>query len=276
MAGLYYSAPIKVRYYGQAGPSIIVLHGGPGAPGSAEGLARALADHFMVSEPLQRVSGEVPLNVDVHVKDLLQVSRGGEILAGHSWGAMLGLSFASLYPEMVSRLILIGCGTYSQETRLIMRKRLNEMMDGKIRKKINDLQKRYMSSQSKDEKDSIYERLGQIFMDIECYEALQEYSENREPGRIDSAGHEETWNDVLRLQQEGIEPERFKNIKCPVLMIHGDFDPHPGRETAELLLRYIPHLEYREIKRCGHEPWREKYGRAPMLDHIRGWISAGC
>ena len=52
---------IEVRRYGARGPAVIVLHGGPGAPGAMAPVARALADDFMVLEPLQRPSGGEPL-----------------------------------------------------------------------------------------------------------------------------------------------------------------------------------------------------------------------
>lgn len=71
---------------------VLVLHGGPGAPGSAAGLARALAGTFHVIEPLQRRSGGPSLTVARHVADLAQVVARCEeppALVGHSWGAML-------------------------------------------------------------------------------------------------------------------------------------------------------------------------------------------
>src|SRR5690349_1117429 len=66
--------PIEVRRYSLQGPTVVVLHGGPGAPGSASGLARILARAFHVLEPLQRRSGRVPLTVSRHVEDLAVVA----------------------------------------------------------------------------------------------------------------------------------------------------------------------------------------------------------
>ena len=55
---------LKIRRYGDAGSTVIVLHGGPGAAGSAEPLAQGLADGFRVIEPWQRGSGgREPLTV---------------------------------------------------------------------------------------------------------------------------------------------------------------------------------------------------------------------
>ena len=47
----------------------------------------------------------------------------------------------------------------------------------------------------------------------------------------------------------------------------------PG-EIGALLRRFVPHLEYEEFTRCGHEPWRERHGREPFLRALLGWLSA--
>src|SRR5688572_17590053 len=108
--------PIEVRRYGSAGETVVVLHGGPGAPGCAAGLARVMAGEFVVLEPLQRRSGRVALTVARHVEDLAFVAPRPAVLVGWSWGAMLGLSFAARYPERVSALVLVGCGTYDERS----------------------------------------------------------------------------------------------------------------------------------------------------------------
>ena len=64
------------REYGSGGSAVVLLHGGPGAPG-LEQLARGLEDAFRVLEPYQRGSGGGPLSVALHVADL------DEFLAAH-------------------------------------------------------------------------------------------------------------------------------------------------------------------------------------------------
>ena len=84
----------------------------------------------------------------------------------------------------------------------------------------------------------------------------------------------ETWQDVLRLQSEGVEPAAFAAIRAPVLMLHGDRDPHPGAATRDLLQRFMPHIDYVEFERCGHEPWRERHARDPFLRTLREWLTS--
>src|SRR5881397_3652262 len=110
---------MKVRKYGISGPQVVVLHGGPGAPGYMAPVARGLADSFRVFEPLQRGSGPEPLTVARHVADLhdLLERRCGNArpaLVGHSWGAMLALAYAAEHPGRAASLVLIGCGTFDK------------------------------------------------------------------------------------------------------------------------------------------------------------------
>src|SRR5262249_57529220 len=104
------------REGGRDGPGVM-LEGGRGAPGAMAGLAMTLAPEFEVWEPLQRRSGEVELTVDRHVADLRAVAPDTATIVGHSWGAMLGLSYAACHPSSVGALALVGCGTYDETSR---------------------------------------------------------------------------------------------------------------------------------------------------------------
>src|SRR5262249_8019902 len=75
-----------------------------------------------------------------------------------------------------------------------------------------------------------------------------------------------------RRQAEGIEPQSFDSIEARVLMLHGDEDPHPGAMIRDSLRPCIPQIEYVEIARCGHEPWRERHGREPFFAALRAWL----
>jgi len=109
-------------------------------------------------------------------------------------------------------------------------------------------------------------------MKVESYELLEETDDPTERLVPDEAGHNETWNDALRLQQEGIEPAAFRSVSARVLMIHGDVDPHPGAPTRDLLRQFMPGLEYVQLDRCGHEPWRERHARDRFVEVVREWL----
>ena len=266
------SDPIEVRGYGNSGPVVAVLHGGPGAAGSVAGLAASLGDEFRVLEPLQRrTDGVTPLTVARHVEDLAAVLEGPTLIVGWSWGAMLGLSFAAAHPELVRGVLLVGCGTYDEATRAEYQRRFvaNLGVDGVA--EMDELRTRLATARTEGERDAIVAARGARAEIAQSYDLLPEPAD--EPATtVDARGHEETWADVLGLQRDGVEPAAFAAITAPVLMLHGDHDPHPGPATFELLRENIPQLEYVGFSRCGHTPWKERHARAEFFATLLAWL----
>lgn len=264
--------PIAVRTYGARGPTIVVLHGGPGAPGSARGLAQALATRFVVLEPLQRRAGEVQLSVEQHVADLAEVAPTPAVLVGWSWGAMLALSYAARHPGRVRALVLVGCGTYSQADRDEYRRRMNEGLGEAGRARLDELRRALKTATDPATRDGLLAEEGALATRAQSVELLDEADD--EPAEPDARGYRETWDDVLERQANGVEPAAFATVRVPVLMLHGDADPHPGAGTRDTLRRVMPQLEYVELARCGHLPWRERHARARFLDVVGSWLDA--
>jgi len=240
---------LHVRQYGAAGPLVILLHGGPGAPGHMAAVARGLAGRFRVLEPFQRPSGGEPLTVARHAADLDELVAGRAALAGSSWGAMLALAYAAEHPERAGPLALIGCGTFDERSRARMREVLDERLTPETRRRLEAL----------DPVESLY-----------SFDPVDEPDES-EP--VDARAHRETWEDMLRLQREGVYPAAFRAIRSPVLMLHGGYDPHPGRMIRDSLAPYLPQLEYHEWERCGHYPWREKAVREEFFALLGDWLA---
>ena len=95
---------------------------------------------------------------------------------------------------------------------------------------------------------------------------------SRDAQYIDTHGIDETWDDMVRLQDAGIYPAAFAAIDVPVLMLHGAEDPHPGSMIRRSLEPHLPKLEYHELQRCGHYPWLEKAARDEFLAYLRDWL----
>lgn len=260
---------MHIRTYGSSDQTVIVLHGGPGAPGYVAPVARALAGSFHVLEPFQRGSGEELLTVARHVADLHEVvtacsAQAQPALVGHSWGAMLALCYAAEHPGHVHSLVLIGCGTFDHATRERMRAIRQARMTASLRARLERLAEQYSDP---DERLCAQARLT---LPLDTYEL--DYAE-AEPATCDAQAHEETWQDMMRLQGEGVYPAAFAAIEAPVLMLHGAFDPHPGRMIEASLRAYLPQLEYREWECCGHYPWLEKAVRAEFFTVLRDWLT---
>ena len=71
-------------------------------------------------------------------------------------------------------------------------------------------------------------------------------------------------------------PAAFAAITSPVLMLHGSYDPHPGKMIRDSLAPHLYKLEYREFERCGHSPWIERFARDNFFATLRSWLSKFC
>jgi len=253
--------PIPVRFYGENGPWVVVLHGGPGAPGEMAPVARRLGQRFRVLEPLQRTRGEVPLTVARHVADLAEVLRepvqeGPVRVVGFSWGAMLALAYAARRPGDVDRLVLVGCGTFDRHSREVFERRMAERTSPDQRRRIECLEARLAVETDRQRRNALFAQLGAVYGRVQAFEPLATDAE--ETLSCDEVGFRQTWDDALSLQARGVQPAEFAEIRAPVVMIHGKEDPHPGPLIHESLARFIPHIKYRELPRCGHKPWIER------------------
>jgi pimeloyl-ACP methyl ester carboxylesterase len=274
---------MRVRKHGTAGPLVIVLHGGPAAAGEAAPVARGLADSFRVLEPWQRGSGEEPLTVARHVEDLhalvagLALESGGQegvrpALVGESWGAMLALAYAAAYPDEVGPIVLVGCGTFDTTARERLVETLEERTDEDLRGRLEQLPKLFPDEEERLRKR--YELTSHLYdFDVEEPAGGGEDLPDDEVPPFDVEAHRETWHDMVRLQEEGVYPAAFAAIESPVLMIHGAYDPHPGRMIRAGLEPHIGRLEYHELERCGHSPWREKHARDEFFASLRDWLA---
>ncbi len=261
---------MHVRRYGDAGPPVVVLHGGPGAPGYMAPVARALADSFRVLEPWQRRAGNVALTVARHVADLEQlIARDfpGErpALVGSSWGAMLALCHAATHPERAGPLVLIGCGTFDLAARARMQDLLDQRMNPSLRRRIGRLNQEFPDP------DRRLRALGRLLLPVYSEDLL---TTDQEVAECDARGHAESWSDMERLQADGVYPAAFAAIEAPVLMLHGAVDPHPGSMIRDSLKPHLPQLEYRQFERCGHYPWMERAVRDEFFETLRGWLQA--
>jgi len=229
-------------------------------------VARGLADLYRVIEPFQRASGSERLTVARHVADLHEViavcAQGCRpALLGASWGAMLALAYAAAHADSTGPLVLVGCGTFDPATRAAMERTIAQRMNDDVRARLRRA----------DELDPDARLKASVAATALIY-SYEPMTFPHEDDEVDARAQAETWDDMLRLQTDGVYPAAFAAIKVPALMVHGTFDPHPGRLTMQTLRPYLPQLEYRELERCGHYPWLERAASDAFFTLVREWL----
>jgi pimeloyl-ACP methyl ester carboxylesterase len=248
----------------------MVLHGGPGAPGYMAPVCRYLAPDHRVIEPFQRMRTDAAVTVATHVEDLHRVieSVAGEqpvTLVGHSWGAMLALAYGAEHPDCLAGLILVGCGTFDVESRQQLHATVAERMSPALKQRLTQLSR---ATSDADVRMCVTARL---LKPLYSFELLPHADETE---WYDSRGQQESWSDMLRLQQAGVYPAAFAAIHAPALLLHGDVDPHPGRRVASSLQALLPRLEHVELPRCGHYPWWERHARDVFYRTLGVWLAS--
>jgi pimeloyl-ACP methyl ester carboxylesterase len=69
------------------------------------------------------------------------------------------------------------------------------------------------------------------------------------------------WAEASALRSSGALIALAGEIRCPVVAVHGDHDPHPAAGVREPLERDLKDFRFLLLERCGHEPWRERHAR---------------
>ena len=263
---------LAVQRHGRGPMRLVCLHGGPGAGCSLACVARPLAERFAALDYLQRRSGNVPLTVARHVEDLRAiVERHGDdrppVILGASWGAMLALAFGAAHPGLTGGLVLVGCGTFDKRSRAMIEPTRQSRIRPEHRAAIARLERQIADPA---------ERLGAIHAltgYVDHYDPMPADDDGPDGRGFDAAGFQQTWDDMMRLQEAGVYPSAFSAIGAPVLMVHGSYDPHPGGPIRDSLLPHLPQLRYVELDRCGHEPWRERQARERFFATVADWLA---
>jgi pimeloyl-ACP methyl ester carboxylesterase len=259
----------NLRKHGDPPYKVAVVHGGPGAPGYMAAVARELSKVTGVLEPLQTkvsLEGQVEELHDVLVKNAaLPV-----ILIGHSWGAMLSYIVTAHYPKLVRKLILIGSGPFKEKyAENITPERLNRLSE-------KDRIEFFRLVDTIDRpgalgKDKALARLGELTAKADVYASLPPEKEP-EPLSVSEGINRKVWAEAKELRVSGELLAMGKKIKCPVVAIHGDYDPHPAEGVRGPLSKVLTDFRFILLEKCGHYPWLEKYARETFLKILKDEI----
>jgi pimeloyl-ACP methyl ester carboxylesterase len=74
------------------------------------------------------------------------------------------------------------------------------------------------------------------------------------------------WPEAARLRQTGELLRLAALIECPVVAIHGVYDPHPAEGVGTPLARTLRDFHMVVLDKCGHAPWRERYAADAFYD----------
>ncbi len=246
--GILESVTSNPRKYGNEPFVAVLIHGGPGAAGEMKPVAVELSKYFGVLEPLQTAK-----TIEGQVQELKEITEQNAslpaILVGYSWGAWLSFIFAATYPLLVKKLFLVSSGPFEDEyTKGMMDTRLGRLN----RQERQEAQK--LLGQLSDGKSDVLERFGQLISEADSFRPVPEQDCDVE---VRQDIYQDIWPQASELRKSG-ELFRFgERIRCPVVAIHGDYDPHPADGVKLPLQKTLKDFRFIPLKNCGHKPWVE-------------------
>jgi pimeloyl-ACP methyl ester carboxylesterase len=258
--------------HGAAPFRVVVVHGGPGAPGSVGALAGELSAGQGVLEPYQSAD-----SVDGQVAELAQIVGTAAdppvALIGHSWGAWLSVLVAARHPDLVETLVLVGSGPFEAEDALRIWPARMARLGEADRREAEELRRR---SNDPDAVDSVLARLGALLHRADAYDPLPPAPIGdrlpRPPGDrvVQETIHRRVWAEASELRRSGGLLDAASRVRCRVVAIHGDHDPHPAEGVRVPLAGVLRDFRFVVLPRCGHEPWTERHARDAFYAVLRG------
>ncbi len=247
---------MQCRAYGNEPYKVIVVHGGPGAIGSCAGICKGLSDKFGVLEILQSKNSIQEL-VDEMIDVIKSYGLKQVVLVGHSWGAWLSFIFASLHPEHVGKLILVGSGLFDVKyyPQLVEANTVKIMPEEQKR----DMQFANLLSENMEYNPYSYCLLPNISDDVISF--------NEEQCKA-------LMGEIMPIRDSGELLNYSEKINCPVVAIHGKNDPHIVDGIKIPLENHLSNFKMHVLEKCGHEPWKEHYAKEKFFDVLKKELDA--
>jgi len=222
-------------------------------------VARELASDRGILEPIQTAT-----SLDGQIEELtMLLSTHADLpvtLVGFSWGAWLSLIVAAKHPAMVKKLILVASGPfqahYAEQIMPTRLSRLSEEERTEVQTLIRDLE-----APSTQNKHATLARFGVLLSKADIFDPAPVKSEPSDAMDCRSDIFQTVWNEAAELRRGGQLLDLARHVQCPVVAIHGDYDPHPAEGVETPLSLTLRDFRFILLEKCGHAPWLERQAR---------------
>jgi len=252
------------REYGSAPFTVVVVHGGPGAAGECASLSRELGRERGVIEHLQTAD-----SLDGQITELetcLRHTKTQVTLVGHSYGAQLGLIAAARQPSSVKKLILVGSAVFEDKYAVQIMPVRRARLSGAENIELDAAFAVLGGMHDSQTKNKAFAQLGHCLERTDNFDLL--------PETDDGVTHcyeiyARVWPEMAALRTTGRLLTYAGELCCPVVAIHGEYDPHPAMGVREPLERVVDDFKFILLEKCGHVPWRERWAREVFYQALR-------
>ncbi len=252
-----------VRQWGPGPYPVAIIHGGPGAPGEVAHVARDLSQVKCMLEPFQTET-----TLEGQIQELRSVlADHGKVpvtLIGFSWGAFLSWMLTARYPALVSKLILVSSPPFEEHYAASVTKTRLDRLKAAERAEAQALLGQ-IDNPSTPNKDALLGRLGCLLAHADAFDPI---TLENEAFHCQYDIFKGVWDEAAEQRRSLILLRMAHSIKCPVVAIHGDYDPHPAEGVKDPLTRELSDFRFILLKKCGHRPWIERYANEEFFETL--------
>jgi len=262
------------RWVGDGGPTVVALHGGPGASHDylrpqfdALAPGRTILYYDQRGGGRSQVPPDVPLDWREHVADLAAIAGAVPApltLLGFSWGGLLALLFAIEHPDLVARLALVApAGTHADvrakfERTLAERQARSEIAAARAELSRSGLREK--------DPDAFWRRAFEL--SVAGYFKEPGRARNLTPFRVAARAQRAVWESLAGMD---LRP-RLPEVAAETLVLHGRYDPVP-LESSEGLVALMPHARLVVFEDSGHALYAEETNR--FVDTLDAFLPRG-
>lgn len=129
-------------------------------------------------------------------------------------------------------------------------------------------------------KATAFARLGVLASKTDAYDPMdREHHESDTKGEQGNQFHT-VLKEARELRRTGKLLDFGSRIQCPVVAIHGDYDPHPADGVRDPLSSVLKSFRFVLLENCGHKPWIERQARekfyATLKAELGGQVRPDC
>jgi len=248
------------RKWGNPPYNVILIHGGSGAIGSLEPLAKELSENFGVLEHLQTKT-----SLEDEMKELNSIiERNADVpvtIIGHSYGAWFATLFADKYPLDIRKLILVSSGPFKNENAKDIMKTRIERLNEEQAKNAEEYMNIISDKKEGNKKDAL-KKFGGLMTQTDSYDLI----DNPPKSDVNFEIFDSLSKEVSDLRYDEKLLDSLESVEIPITFIHGSYDPHPADKIEDTVKKHGNNIKFFIFKKCGHYPWLEKNVRKDFIN----------
>jgi pimeloyl-ACP methyl ester carboxylesterase len=115
------------------------------------------------------------------------------------------------------------------------------------------------------DKDILFSQFGEMFTKTDSYDPCYDHNPAGEEMCVRFDICSSVWPRAAAMKTSGELLRLARQVRCPVVAIHGDYDPTPAEGVEKPLARRLELFKFVVIEKCGHTPWIERHARENFL-----------